>query len=174
MTRTQTLSHLALFTLALTLAALPGRVHAQDSEFGSEELTPPGAVPAPSTSRVAMSRDELTLALDALDPYASDSGLRRGRRFRRAGMGLSLVGLALVIGGGIGVAVDDGHCSGSGDFCIDLGPIGGYFTMGVGGFVLLNGLVSWIIGDVIEHRHWRALRASVDAHGASLGVDLRF
>jgi len=184
MTRTQTLTHVALFMLGLGLFALPGRVQAQTSEFGSQELTPPTS-PDDEWSdewdddaelpRLTLAPTRTLVAPPSLDLYATDNVMRRGRRFRRAGAVIGGLGALFVIGGAVGVAsYTETSCSSSTDLCFDFGPIGGYFAMAVGGGLLLNGLMLWIVGHAIERHHLRALRASADRHGASVGLDLRF
>ena len=184
MTRTQTLTHAALFMIGLGLAASPGRVRAQSSEFGSEQLTPP-TNPDDEWSdewdddtelpRLTLAPTRTAVAPPSLDLYATDHVMRRGRRFRRAGAVVGGLAALFVVGGAVGVAsYTETSCSSSRDLCIDLGPIGGYLTMAVGGVMLVNALALWIVGVVVERHHLRALRASVDRHGANVGLDLRF
>ena len=159
------ISHRSLLALPLLLiaglAALPHHAAAQDVSIRL----------APST--VAQGTLSTTtpphLQLEAPDMRAVDRALTRGKRFRRAGAVLAGVGGVLVIGGLVGVATYEEP-----DSCIICGPLGAYATMGIGGFVLSQALITYLIGRGIEARHRSAWRASIDRHGGSVRLDLQF
>jgi len=121
--------------LLATLAAAPSRADAQDSS-AAQALTPPMA------ARITLSTSESPrLMLEAPDVRAIDRSLTRGRRFRRAGAVLAGVGGLLVGGGLIGVATYQEP-----DSCIVFcAPVGGYATMAVGGLVLGNALIAYLV-----------------------------
>lgn len=156
-----------LFILPVLLLAIitsaPSRADAQTT---SAEQAPAARMAA----RISVSTSEAPrLMLEAPDMRAVDRGLTRGQRFRRAAAVIAGIGGVLTVGGVIGVLSYQEPAD-----CIICGPLGAYATMGVGGLVLGNALILYGIGRGIEARHRTSWRASVDRHGGSVGLDLRF